>query len=102
MDIVRADGGLHYWRQEKEFFDSRVTRDFHNAFGVTARPEMFQYYRDGVNAKVKAVYGPMDSGWSNAQDALELTAFNLRHYGVTEGPAHPPYASRRRLRTCLS
>lgn len=84
MDIVREDGGIQYWRQEKERFDSRVFNDFHNAFGLTARPEMFQYGRDGVEATVKAVYGPMDSGWSNAQDALDLTAFNLRHYGVTE------------------
>lgn len=84
MNTVRADGGLHYWRQEKEYFDARVTNDFHNAFGLTARPEMFKYNRDGTTASVNATYGPMDSGWANAQDAVDLTAFNLRHYGVTE------------------
>lgn len=84
MDIVRSEGGLHYWRQEKEAFRTRVFNDFHNAFGLTARAEMSQIGFDGTRANINMVYGPMDSGWANARDAIDLTAFNLRHYGVTE------------------
>lgn len=82
--IANRDGGYYYWPAERVAAQARVVNDFHGATGLTPRPEMSTISMDGTRVNVDMVYGGMDSGWSNAEEAVELTKFSLRHYGVVD------------------
>lgn len=82
--IANTDGGYYYWPTERVAAQARVVNDFHGATGLTPRPEMSTISMDGTRVNVDMVYGGMDSGWSNAEEAVELTKYSLRHYGVVD------------------
>lgn len=88
-EFLNHDSGNKYFQQEKAQARANVVYDFQQAYGMTARGEMFQIYNldadpQGNTLNIKAVYGPQVSGYSNAQDALDTAKFALRKYGITD------------------
>ena len=86
---ANTDGAIYYTDAEKAAQSSRVVNDFQQAIGMTDRKEMFQILHldndvNGNTVRVKAVYGPQDSGFSNPDDAMDMAKWTLRKYGVDE------------------
>lgn len=84
MDFVNNDGAIHYWDSEKRAMRASVVNDFEQAKGLNARKEMFNVESVGDGVNVKAVYGPAQGGFSNAEDAMAMAKFALRDYGVSD------------------
>lgn len=84
MDFVENDGAIHYWDSEKRKMRSNVVNDFEQVKGLNARKEMFQVDSVGDGVRVKAVYGPAQGGFSNADDAMAMARWALKDYGVTD------------------
>ena len=85
MDIARSDGQIYYWEDEKRQARSQVYNDFRNPTGLRLRNEMTSVgvgVDDG--AIIRAIYGPTDSGFATAQDAIDTTLFTFRKYGLDE------------------
>ena len=82
LDFVDNSGASYLSPAEKRVLRGNTVNDFQNAVGLTARKEMLSVEEipDGLN--LKAVYGPTDSGWSSAQDAIDQAQFALRKYGI--------------------
>lgn len=87
-NFIKQDGAIYYTDAQKVANHSRITNDFQQAFGVTARKEMFQTLSTvesklhGNTVKIKAVYGPQESGFSDPISAMNAVKFALRDYGV--------------------
>ena len=89
MDFHRTTGATEYTQAERVQMRTKVVHDFENAFVLTPRKEMNQVA--SVNTKevgnglsIKAVYGPRQLGYQNAQQAVELAKFALRDFGIDE------------------
>jgi hypothetical protein len=85
MDVVKSDGAIYYWEDEKRQARSAVYNDFRNPTGLRLRNEM-QAVGVGVDngAIIRAIYGPTDGGFASAQDAMEVTKSALRKYGIED------------------
>lgn len=87
-NFIKQDGAIYYTDAQKVANYSRIVNDFQQAFGVTSRKEMFQTLStaqsklSGNTVKVKAVYGPQESGFKDPLSAIEAVKFALRDYGV--------------------
>ena len=88
VDFVHNwDGANYYAKAEKINMRSVAVNRFDEAFGIRSRGEMNQVreYKatdlpDGV--EIRAVYGPKDTGFSNAKEALEYSEFAARDLGL--------------------
>lgn len=80
----QASRGVTYFSDaEKSAARGVAWTDFQNAKGLSIRGEMSAIRDTDTGAKFTAVFGPENGGYRNAQDAVELTAYALRSYGVT-------------------
>jgi hypothetical protein len=84
MDFVNNRGDIYYDKAEKINARAAVVNDFQSAHGLVARKEMFnvESLADGVG--IKAVYGPPQGGFSNAQDAVDMAQWALRDFGIPD------------------
>lgn len=82
MDYVRNDGNIYYFKSEKTKMRAKVVNDFRNAIGMNPRMELSSIKDVDSGVQISMVYGPVEGGWRNVNDAIELTAFSLRDYGV--------------------
>jgi hypothetical protein len=83
------DGSIYYTDAEKAAQQSMVVNDFQQAVGMTDRKEMFQVQSlendlNGNTLRIKGVYGPQDSGFSNPDDAMQMAQWAFRKYGLDE------------------
>ena len=91
MDFLNRDGYTQYLQNEKAAARGYMKNNFQDAVGMTPRGEMFQYIPDMSRTtdtpqgfKFAGVYGPQNSGFSNAQEALDTARFALRNSGIDE------------------
>lgn len=91
MDFLNRDGFTQYAQNEKAAARGYVKQNFQDAVGMTPRGEMFQYVPDMSRTTdtpqgfhFVGVYGPMNSGFSDAQEALSTAQYALRNTGVDE------------------
>lgn len=84
IDFVNNRGDIYYDKTEKIEARAAVVNDFQSAHGLVARKEMFnvESLADGVG--IKAIYGPPQGGFSNAQDAIDMAQWALRDYGIPD------------------
>lgn len=84
LDFVHDRGDIYYDKAEKIATRAAVVNDFQSAHGLVARKEMFnvEALPDGVG--IKAIYGPPQGGFSNAQDAVDMAQWALRDYGIPD------------------
>lgn len=84
IDFVNNRGDIFYDKSEKIATRAAVVNDFQNAHGLVARKEMFnvESLPDGVG--IKAIYGPAQGGFSNAQDAIDMAQWALRDFGIPD------------------
>ena len=92
MDFLNKDGFTQYAQAEKAAGRAYKVNDFQSAIGLTPRGEMFQYIPDMSRVtdtpqgfQFAGVYGPMNSGFSDAQEALDTAKFALRNTDIDEG-----------------
>ena len=73
------------WLSEAEKATARgiAWTDFQNAKGLTLRGEMSAVDNTDTGAVFRAVFGPTNGGYRSAEDAVNLTTYALRNYGVT-------------------
>lgn len=73
------------WASDAEKAAGRAIawNDFQNAKGLTLRHEMSTVQNTDVGAKFSAVFGPTNGGYRSAEDAIDLSLYALRKYGVT-------------------
>lgn len=71
-------------KQEVEAARAHKTFQLKNATGVSSRSESFQVEATDTGARIKGTYGPEQGGWSDAQEAIDLTAIALREQGVAK------------------
>lgn len=78
------EGKIYYYNAEKLNERSVVMNDFQNAVGLNARPNMtsFNERPDGLDLGV--VYGPINHGYNNPSEAMELVKYHLRDYGIKD------------------
>lgn len=86
------DGLTQYTQNEIAKTSSWKVNNIEQAIAFNPRPEMFQVVpgTDAVNTtstgfNLKGVYGPMNSGYSNPKEALEIAEFALRNTGIPKG-----------------
>lgn len=91
VDFIKHDGLTQYAQAEKAAARSLKANQFQEAIGMTPRQEMFQLLPDHAKFtdtpqgfSFRGVYGPQDTGFSDATDALETAKFALRNTGVDE------------------
>lgn len=82
IDFVHNRGDIFYDKSEKIATRAAVVTDFQSATGLVARKEMFNVESRADGVGVKAIYGPPQGGFSNAQDAIDMAQWALRDYGV--------------------
>jgi len=84
MDFVNNRGDIYYDKTEKINARAAIVNDFQSAHGLVARKEMFnvESLPDGVG--IKAIYGPPQGGFSNAQDAVDMAQWALRDFGIPD------------------
>lgn len=84
IDFVNNRGDIFYDKSEKIHARAAVVNDFQSAHGLVARKEMFnvESLPDGVG--IKAIYGPPQGGFSNAQDAIDMAQWALRDFGIPD------------------
>jgi hypothetical protein len=77
-------GRMYYYNSEKIKEQTLTLNDFENAVGLTSRPNLtsFEARSDGIDVGV--TYGPLNHGYANANDAVELVKYHLRDYGVKD------------------
>jgi hypothetical protein len=83
------DGAIYYTDAEKAAQQSMVVNDFQQAVGMTDRKEMFQVQSlendlNGNTLRIKGVYGPQDSGFSDPDDAMNMAQWAFRKYGLDQ------------------
>lgn len=84
LDYAAHDGKIYYFQSEKANATARVVENFQQAVGMNARKEMFQVAETGDGVSIRAVYGPPQQGYTNAEDALSMAKWALRDYGVAD------------------
>lgn len=84
---VNNDGFTALEASEKARTGARIVNDFSNAMTLSPRTEMFQIsslehteFPEGVN--IKAVYGPLETGYLDYDQAKALSQWGLRNWGV--------------------
>lgn len=83
LEFVKRDGAIYYVESEKRRARAAVYEDFNNALGLTLRHEMSTFKDTPRGVSIGAVYGPSESGFANARQAVDQTLYALRDYGVT-------------------
>lgn len=85
LDFVDNSGASYLSPAEKRVLRGNAVNDFQNTTGLAARKEMMSVEDLPDGLSLKAVYGPTDSGWANAADAVDQAQFSLRKYGIEPG-----------------
>lgn len=85
------DGLTQYTDSEIAKTSNWKVADVEAAIAMNPRPEMFQLQPGTKNLSdtstgftIRGVYGPMDHGYSNPQDAIDLAKFALRNTGIPD------------------
>lgn len=81
-DFTDNYGALYAFPEEKAQARAAVVNRFQNVVGMNARKEMFQISEFGGGVKLRAVYGPANGGFANAEDAINMAEWALREEGV--------------------
>lgn len=83
-DFVEHTGTDWMFQEEKARATASVVNKFKRVIGFEARQEMFQVgaHADGVN--IRGIYGPPDTGFSSAEEALGKAKMVFREWGVDE------------------
>lgn len=91
QDMIAHDGKSQYIQTEKAAARAWKVNQFESAIGFTPRGEMFTLRPDLNNftttpngMSVTGVYGPMNNGFSDAWDAVDLGKFALRNTGIPQ------------------
>jgi len=84
LDFVDNSGASYLSPAEKRVLRSSAVNDFQSAVGLVPRKEMLSVEDLPDGLKLKAVYGPSDSGWADLNDAVDQAKFALRKYGLDE------------------
>lgn len=84
LDYVNRDGKIYYFQSEKANAVARTVENFQQAIGMNARKEMFQVAETGEGASIRAVYGPPQGGYTDAEDAINMAKWSLRDYNIPE------------------
>lgn len=85
------DGLTQYTDSEIAKTSSWKVNDIESSIAMNPRPEMFQLQPGTKNLvdtstgfTIRGVYGPMNHGYSNPKDALDLADYALRNSGIPE------------------
>lgn len=86
-NFVNSDGASVLSQAEKGRTRVKVTEDFQNAFSMEGRKEMFHVHdfstKDAPNGvRISGVYGPTETGFSDAKEAVDTMALTLKNWGV--------------------
>lgn len=84
LDYASHDGKIYYFQSEKASATANIVGKFEDAVGMSARKEMFQVEETGDGVNIRAVYGPSQTGFASAEDAISVAKWSLRDFGVTE------------------
>lgn len=84
VEMADKAGHIHYTDLEKTQLRKDVENKLVQANGMTPRKEMFSVTPTASGTKVRAVYGPLQGGVSNARDAMDMALWALRDSGATE------------------
>lgn len=88
ISFLRKPDSTHFFEPDRVRLVEKVVEDFEQAQGMSPIKEMFQIRASGSGVGVRAVYGPLNGGYSSASDAIELAKWSLRHYGVDDKNVH--------------
>lgn len=84
MDFTKRGGDIYYYKQEKEAMRSAVVNNVADALGIRNRAEMMTIENTAKGVKLSATYGPRESGFSDAAEAIEHAKYALRQYGLVD------------------
>lgn len=83
LDLALADSGLRYTKIEMKSIADALKSSIANARGATLSTPMSQLIEDSEHGfKIKGLFIDGNTGFNNAQDALERTRFALQNEGV--------------------
>lgn len=84
MDFTKRGGDIYFYKQEKEAMRSAVVANVADALGIRNRSEMMTTEHTAKGVRLSATYGPKESGFTNAADAIEHAKYSLRQYGLVD------------------
>lgn len=83
QEFAEQDGYLYLNPEEHAALIARQTNKFSEATGVIYRDEMsITKDLDGGKTSITRVFGPNQMGWSNGEEALDLTELAVRYEGL--------------------
>ena len=83
IEIEQNNGAIHFTEAEKQVMRVQATNNLTQVKGMSNRTEMtsIENVADGLN--IRAVYGPSQGGFSDAQSALDMAEWALRDANVS-------------------